>query len=273
MSTSEVIIHPTSIVEKGAQLDAGVRIGPFCIVGPNVILGAGTHLQSHVVIEGHTTMGAKNEIFPFASIGKAPQDLKYKGEPTTLVIGDGNRIRESATLQPGTVQGGGHTTVGSGNLLMAYTHVAHDCIVGNDNIIANGVQLSGHVTIGNGVTLGGLVGVHQFCRVGDMAMAAGGSMIVEDVPHYCIVQGDRATLRGLNIVGMRRKGLSREQIQMVKHCYKILFSSGAPTVDAAIALCDEQGLLKEAVVLALTEFVRASTRGVTRPMQDISLED
>ncbi|MEY2987417.1 MAG: hypothetical protein RJB13_938, partial [Pseudomonadota bacterium] len=205
-------IHPTAIVHPGAELDSEVVVGPFCTVGSHVKIGRGTKLISHVVIDGHTTIGAQNEIFPFASVGTVPQDLKYNGEPTILTIGDRNKIRECATLQPGTVQGGGQTVVGSNNLFMAYTHVAHDCIVGNDNIFANSVQLSGHVEVHNGAVIGGISGIHQFCRIGDMAMVAAGSIVVQDVPNFCVAQGDRATLRGLNVVGMRRKGLTASDL-------------------------------------------------------------
>lgn len=273
MTRDGVVIHSTSIVHPGALLDTGVTVGPFCIIGEHVKVGKGTQLHSHVVLEGHTTLGEENEIFPFASVGHAPQDLKFKGEPTTLEVGHRNKIRESVTLQPGTVQGGGKTTIGNGNLFMAYTHVAHDCIVGNDNVLANAAQLSGHVVLGNGTVIGGLVGIHQFCRVGDMALAAGGAMIVEDVPPFCIVQGDRATLRGLNLVGMRRKGLSRDSILGIKACYRVVFLGGAPTVDVAWAQCEEQGLLGDPAVAALMEFVRSSKRGVTRPAAEVSLDD
>jgi UDP-N-acetylglucosamine acyltransferase len=271
--SNQVQIHPSALVDPKAELDSGVVVGPFCIVGPHVKLGRNTVLQSHAVIQGHTTFGESNEIFPFASVGNVPQDLKYKGEPTTLLIGSRNKIRENATLQPGTVQGGGQTVVGDGNLFMAYTHVAHDCMIGNENILANGVQLSGHVTIGNRAVLGGLCGVHQFCRIGNYAMAAAGSMVAQDLPHFCMAQGDRAYLRGLNIVGLRRGGVVASAVAAVKAAYKLIFLSGAPTVDAAIEMCREQGLLEVEVVKSMVEFLRTSQRGVMRPSGEMEASE
>ena len=262
---SEVKIHPSAIVEPGAELDSGVVVGPFCLVGPNVKIGKGTRLISHAVVSGFTTIGEENEIFPFASIGHVPQDLKYKGEPTTLHIGNRNRIREYATLQPGTVQGGGRTVVGHGNLFMAYTHVAHDCIVGNENVFANAAQLAGHVVIENQAVLGSMSALHQFCRMGSLAMTGAGSMVAQDIPPFCMVQGDHAVLRGLNLVALRRRGLSNEAIAAVKNATRIIFWGKFPTVDAAIARCAEDGLLNHPPVAQLVEFVKSSRRGVCRP--------
>jgi UDP-N-acetylglucosamine acyltransferase len=258
-------IHPTAIVHSGAELDTDVVIGPYCTVGAHVKIGRGTKLISHVVVDGHTTIGEFNEIFPFASVGTVPQDLKYKGEPTTLTIGDKNKIRECATLQPGTVQGGGKTVVGANNLFMAYTHVAHDCIVGNDNIFANSVQLSGHVEVHNGAVIGGISGIHQFCRIGDMAMVAAGSIVVQDVPNFCVAQGDRATLRGLNIVGMRRKGLTASDLANIKEIYKIVFLRPLPTLDGTIEACRQGGLLDSPHAQRFIEFIQSARRGVVRP--------
>lgn len=263
--SQNVTIHPTAIVEPGAELDSGVVVGPFCTVGANVKVGRGTKLLSHVVLSGHTTIGEENEIFPFASVGTIPQDLKYKGEPTLLIIGDRNKIRESATLQPGTVQGGGRTVVGHNNLFMAYTHVAHDCIIGNDNIFANSVQLSGHVEVNNGAVVGGISGIHQFCRIGDMAMVAAGSIVVQDVPNFCVVQGDRATLRGMNVIGMKRKGLVASDLAALKSIYKQLFLSPLPTVDETIEACRSKGLLNNPHAKRMVEFIREARRGVVRP--------
>ncbi|MEY4064212.1 MAG: hypothetical protein RIR26_420 [Pseudomonadota bacterium] len=263
--SQNVSIHATAIVHPQAQLDSDVVVGPYCTVGPHVKLGKGTRLVSHAVIDGHTTLGEGNEVFPFASVGTVPQDLKYKGEPTVLLIGDRNKIRECATLQPGTVQGGGKTVVGNNNLFMAYTHVAHDCLIGNDNIFANSVQLSGHVEIHNGVVVGGISGIHQFCRIGDMAMVAAGSIVVQDVPNFCVAQGDRATLRGMNIIGMRRKGLTASELAIVKSVYKQFFLSPLPTVDETIDACRSQGLLENPHALKMVEFIRAARRGVVRP--------
>lgn len=258
-------IHPTAIVHSGAELDTDVIIGPYCTVGANVKIGRGTKLISHVVIDGHTTIGAQNEIFPFASVGTVPQDLKYKGEPTTLTIGDKNKIRECATLQPGTVQGGGQTVVGHNNLFMAYTHVAHDCMIGNDNIFANSVQLSGHVEIHDGAVIGGISGIHQFCRIGDMAMVAAGSIVVQDVPNFCVAQGDRATLRGLNVVGMRRKGLTASDLANIKEIYKRVFLNPLPTLNETIEACRLSGLLDGMHAQSFIEFIQSARRGVVRP--------
>ncbi|NBO37390.1 acyl-ACP--UDP-N-acetylglucosamine O-acyltransferase [bacterium] len=266
-------MHPTAIVHPSAELDSGVFVGPFCTVGPNVKIGRGTKLISHAVIDGHTMLGAENEIFPFASVGTIPQDLKYKGEPTVLLIGERNKIRECATLQPGTIQGGGKTVVGNNNLFMAYTHVAHDCIVGNDNIFANSVQLSGHVEIHNGVVVGGISGIHQFCRIGDMAMIAAGSIVVEDVPNFCVAQGDRAMLRGMNVVGMRRRGLAASDLAVVKSVYKQFFLSPLPTVAETMEACRRDGLLENPYALRFAEFIQSAKRGVVRPAAGGNHED
>lgn len=262
---SETRIHPTAIISEGAELDVGVEVGPFCFIGPNVRIGKETKLHSHAVVTGWTTLGEENEIFPFASVGHAPQDKKYKGEKTTLVIGNANRIRECATLQPGTVQGGGVTTIGNGNLFMAYSHVGHDCIIGNDNVIANSCALAGHVTIHNRAILSGLSAVHQFCTIGDMAMAGGGAMVNHDLPPFCIGEGNRAKLRGLNVVGMRRAGHSSDEILAAQRAYRILFHMGFPTVAEAVACVAQENLLDIPCVAKLVSFVEASKRGVVRP--------
>ncbi len=265
---SETFIHPTAVVEKGAELDSGVSIGPYCVVGPNVKIGKGTKLFSHAVIAGYTTLGEENELFPFSSVGHAPQDLKFKGEPTLLIIGNRNRIREGATLQPGTVTGTGKTIVGDSNLFMANTHVAHDCIVGNENVFANCAGLAGHVTVCNQTVIGGLSAVHQFCTIGDMAMLGLGAVVVQDVPHFCTVEGNRAILRGMNLVAMKRRGISSESIQGVKKAYKIIFMGGFPTVPEAVAMCEREGLLNDANVKRFVEMVQVSKRGVVRPSSD-----
>lgn len=271
--SQSVSIHPTAIVHSGAEIASDVVIGPYCTVGANVKIGRGTKLVSHVVLDGHTTIGEENEIFPFASVGAVPQDLKYKGEPTLLLIGDRNKIRECATLQPGTVQGGGKTVVGNNNLFMAYTHVAHDCIIGNDNIFANSVQLSGHVEIHNGVVVGGISGIHQFCRIGDMAMIAAGSIVVQDVPNFCVAQGDRATLRGMNVIGMRRRGLTASDLAVLKSLYKQFFLSSLPTVAETMEACRQQGLLDNPHAMRMAEFIRTAHRGVVRPAEGGNHDD
>ena len=259
-------VHPSSIVHPSAKLAPGVRVGPYCTVGENVTIGSGSVLRSHVNIEGHTTVGERNEFFPFCSVGAPPQDLKYKGEPTLLVIGHNNIIRECVTLQPGTVQGGGKTLIGNKNLLMAYCHVAHDCVIGDENIIANSVQLSGHVTLENQTVLGGMSAIHQFCKVGDLAMLGGGSMVVQDVPPYSLVQGDHASFRGLNIVGLKRKNFDKQQIATVKKVYLHLIQDPAPTVEESVknlelALGPDDD---RDVVTQIVTFIRQSSRGVVR---------
>ena len=261
-----VEIHPTALVHAGAHLDTGVVVGPFCVVGPHVRLGAGTRLHSHVVVEGHTTLGARNEVFPFASVGHAPQDLKYRSEPTTLVMGDENRIREGATLQPGTIQDKGATLVGSRNLFMAYTHVAHDCVIGDECIFANATQLAGHVIIESRAVLGSMSAVHQFCRVGELAMVGANAMVAADLAPFCLAQGDRATLRGLNLVGLKRRGFSSDDIGRVKEAYRVLFIAGHPTLETALAACEAAGLTGAKGVSELLAFLKETgKRGLVRP--------
>jgi UDP-N-acetylglucosamine acyltransferase len=264
---AQTTVHPTAIVAEGARLAEGVVVGPYCVVGPHVTIGAKTVLRSHVSIEGHTTLGAGNQLFPFCSVGAPPQDLKYRGEPTLLVIGDNNVIRESVTLQPGTIQGGGVTRIGHRNLFMAYTHVAHDCIVGDENILANGVQLSGHVTLENQTVLGGLSAVHQFCRIGDLGMLGGGSMVVQDVPPFATVQGNHATFRGLNLVGLKRRGFSSASIATIKKVYRAMITNPSATVEesALLAMASMGDSDDVALATRIIEFIQSSGRGVVRP--------
>lgn len=255
-------IHPTAIIATGAQLHPTVEVGPYSVVGPHVKVGAGSWIGPHVVLDGHTTIGEKNRIFQFASVGAVPQDLKYAGEPTQLVIGDGNTIREGSTLHIGTAGGGGLTRVGHGNLFMAQSHVAHDCQVGNHNIFANGATLAGHVEVEDRVTLGGLAAVHQFTRLGSYSFLAGGAIVVMDVPPYCMVQGDRAELTGLNTVGMTRGGMDEASVARVKDAYRTLFRSKL-SLNEAIDRCKaEHG--SDANVMRLLTFIQTSKRGVTR---------
>jgi UDP-N-acetylglucosamine acyltransferase len=255
-------VHPTAVVHPGARLHETVEVGPYSVIGEKVTIGAGTRVGPHVVIEGRTTIGERNRIFQFASVGGAPQDLKYAGEDTQLIIGDGNTLRESVTLNIGTVGGGGVTRVGNNNLFMAYSHVAHDCVVGNGCIIANSVALAGHVQLEDSVILGGLSAVHQFTRLGKHAFIAGGSMVVMDVPPYCTAQGDRAELAGLNVVGLQRHGFSEEQIGRIKEAYKILFRSKLQLAEALERLKAEMGGQSE--IDYLVDFVSQSKRGLTR---------
>lgn len=223
MQTNGAVIHPTAIVSPRATIGHGSIIGPYSIIGTNVKIGTNNNISGHVVIEGNTEIGNDNRIYQFASIGADPQDLKYKGEPSVLRIGNRNIIREYVTLQPGTKGGGMITTIGDENLFMANVHIGHDSKVGNSNVFANSAGISGHVEIGNRVTVGGLVGIHQFVRIGDNALLAGGAMVVKDVAPACLAHGNRAKLVGLNLVGLRRAGYSAEDIQIAKDVYKSLF--------------------------------------------------
>jgi UDP-N-acetylglucosamine acyltransferase len=263
MTSPSVQIHPTAIIEQGAEIDTGVSIGPYAIIGKNVKIGKYSQIHGHALITGHTFIGQENQIFSFASIGNPPQDLKYKGEPTILEIGNKNIIREYTTLQPGTVQGGGKTSIGDENLFMAYAHVAHDCFVGNQNVFANAVQLGGHVTIHNMTILGGLSAVHQFVHIGDMAMLSGGSFTVKDIPPYCMSEGGRAILRGLNMEGMRRRNISAEARNAVKTAYKTLFFKGHPTIDDALKSISH--LMSFPEVEKFANFIRNSKRGISHP--------
>ncbi len=219
-----VTIHATAVVEPGAKLGEGVAIGPYCVVGPDVVLGDNVALMSHVVVAGHTEIGAGTRIFPFASIGHQPQDLKYRGEPSRLVIGRDNTIRESVTMNPGTEGGNMATRIGDGGLFMTGTHVAHDCTIGDGVIMANNATLAGHVTIGDHAVLGGLCAVHQFVRIGTLAMVGGLSGVEFDVIPYGSVIGNRAWLAGLNLVGLRRRGVAREDIHALRRAYQELFA-------------------------------------------------
>ncbi|WP_321531191.1 acyl-ACP--UDP-N-acetylglucosamine O-acyltransferase [uncultured Desulfuromonas sp.] len=256
------MIHPTAIIEPGAQLGKDVQIGAYSIIRQHVVIGDRTVVGPHVVIEGRTTIGCDNEIFQFASIGAIPQDLKFHGEESTLTIGDRNKIREFTTLHLGTEDGGGKTVVGSDNLFMAYTHVAHDCIVGNHVILANNATLAGHVEVDDYAILGGMSAVHQFTRVGAHVMASGGSMIAQDVPPFVIAQGDRAKTIGLNLIGLKRRGFSSESLSALKKAYRLVFRSGLRQEEALQQIADTVDDCPE--VRAFTEFIRTSERGVAR---------
>lgn len=255
-------VHPTAFVAPGAELGDDVVVGAYTTIGAAVRIGAGTRVGTHVVIDGRTTIGARNEIFPFAAIGTVPQDLKYHGEASALVLGDENRIREFCTLQPGTEGGGMVTRVGDRNLLMNYTHVAHDCLVGDRNIIANGTQLGGHVTIESGVVVGALSGIHQFARLGESSIIGAGSMVSQDVPPFCNATGDRATLHGLNVLGLKRRGVAAEATRALRRAYRLMFQSHLRVVEAAARIRAEIPGVAE--VERFVAFVEASTRGVCR---------
>jgi len=260
--TRETRIDPRAVISPGAELDPGVQVGPFSVVGEGVRIGADTVIGPHVVIEGRTTIGSGNRIFQFASVGAVPQDLKYSGEDSELVIGNRNQIRECATIHRGTEGGGMVTRIGDDGLFMAYSHVAHDCLIGNRVILGNASTLAGHVLIDDGVILSGLTGVHQFCRLGQLCYIGAASIVVKDVPPFTTVQGDRARLVGLNLEGLRRKGLSPDQITHLKRAYRVLFRSGL-TLEKAIEKVQAE-IAPDPNVSLLTEFVLNAGRGVTR---------
>jgi UDP-N-acetylglucosamine acyltransferase len=250
------------MVDRQAEIADDVFIGPYCIIGPGVKIGKGSRLKSHVVVEGRTTLGAGNTVFPFASIGSVPQDLKYRGESSKLVIGDGNVIREYVSLNPGTAGGGMVTRVGDDNLLMMYCHIAHDCILGNRNVIANGATLGGHVVIQDYVIVGGLVGIHQFVKIGSGSILGAGSMVSKDVPPFCNATGDRARLRGLNLEGLRRRGFDRAKIDTLKKAYRLIFHS-KKTTQAALQKVREE-IPPSAEIDLLLAFIESSQRGICR---------
>jgi UDP-N-acetylglucosamine acyltransferase len=234
-------IHPTAVVAPGAEIDASCEVGPYAVIGPQVRLWARNVVGAHAVLDGDTTFGEGNRIFPHACIGQIPQDLKYRGEKTKIVIGERNQFREFCTVHLGTAGGGGVTRIGSGCLFMANSHVAHDCQVGDGCILANSVALAGHVTLEDHVILGGLSGVHQFTRIGRLVFAAGGSLIVQDVAPYCMVQGDRAQLAGLNVTGLQRAGFVEEELARIKEAYKIVFRQQLGLKDACAQLRAQYG--------------------------------
>ena len=256
------LIHPTAIIDPKAELDSSVRVGPYTVIGAHVQIGAGTSIGAHAVIEGHTTIGENNTIFQFASLGAVPQDKKYAGEPTRLIIGNNNTIREFTTFNLGTVTGIGETRVGNDNWIMAYVHLAHDCVVGNHTIFANNASLAGHVTINDWVILGGYSLVHQFCIIGEHAMTAFAAGVHKDVPPYVMAAGYRAEPAGLNTEGLKRRGFSAEQIANIKNVYKILYRQGLPYEEARaqiVALADTASELA-----VFKDFFAVSERGVIR---------
>ncbi len=250
-------IHPTAIIEEGAQIGENVTIGAYSFIGKDVKIGDNTTIGTHTLIEGITTIGKGNEIFSHAVIGSIPQDLKYHGERVELVIGDDNKIREFTLINPGTEGGGGVTRIGNQNLLMGYVHIAHDVIIGNRCILANAATLAGHVELGDGVVIGGLTPVHQFVKIGDLAMIAGASALSQDVPPYCLAEGNRAYLRGLNLTGLRRH-INKDDINSLKSAYRELFSGKRPLRDAALELKNSSN----GYVVNIADFVLNSTRGI-----------
>ena len=252
-------IHPTAVVDPEARLAADVEIGPYAIVGPHVTIGEGTVVQSHVVLTGHTTIGARNRFFQFASIGEIPQDRKYGGEPTTTTIGDDNVFREYVSIHAGTAQDRGDTTIGSGNLFLAYTHIAHDCVVGNCTTWSNNAQIAGHVVIGDWVVMGAYAGVHQFCRVGAHAFLGAYTACRQDVLPFCRTDGIDAKTYGLNTIGLKRSGFSEERVEALQKAYRILVKSKLNTSQALERIAAE--LPGQPDVEELVAFIRTSERG------------
>jgi UDP-N-acetylglucosamine acyltransferase len=259
-------IHPTAIVERGAELDASVSIDAYTIVREHVCIGAGTSVGPHCVIEGRTTIGRDNRIFQFCSIGAVPQDKKYAGEPTELHIGDRNEIREFCTFNLGTAQDVGVTRIGNDGWIMAYVHIAHDCQVGDDIILANNATLAGHVHLGDHVFIGGLTGVHQFVKIGAHAMAGFSSAVTQDVPPFMTVDGNPLAVRGLNLVGLRRRGFDAERIAAIKQMHRLLYRDGL-TFDAAqraIAALAAGAPNAASDIATMSEFLASATRGIAR---------
>ena len=260
-------VHPAAIVDPGARIGENVTIGPYCMVGPNVVLGDGVELVSHVVLAGHTTIGARTRIFPFASIGHAPQDLRYNGEPTTLAIGAECIIREGVTMNPGTPNGTGKTTIGDKCFFLANSHVAHDCRVGNSVILTNNVMLAGHCKIGDFAIIGGGAGIHQFVRIGPHAFVGGLSGVENDVIPYGMVLGNRAYLAGLNIVGLRRRGFSREQIHDLRRAYRLLFADEGTLTERLDDVAEEFAV--HPIVHEILDFIReGADRAICTPRRD-----
>ena len=257
-------VHATAIVDPQARLGDGVKIGPYCVVGSRVDLGADVVLHSHVVVEGRTEVGARTQIYPFASIGHRPQDMKYTGEPSELIVGTDNMVREHVTMNPGTKGGGMVTRIGNHCLFMMGAHVAHDCTIGDRVIMANNATLAGHVTIEEGAIIGGLSAVHQFVRIGRHAMVGGMSGVEHDVIPYGMVVGERAWLQGLNIIGLKRHGFARADIQVMSEAYAMLFDRDDTLAERVERVARELG--RAAGVSEIVDFVRAqSARALCRP--------
>lgn len=257
------MIHPTAIIESGAKLHPSVIVGPYSIIGAQVSIDEGTEVGPHVVITGHTQIGKFNKFYQFSSIGEASQDKKYQGEATRLVIGDQNIFRECVTVHRATIQGGGVTSINDDNLFMANAHVAHDCIIGSHNVLANSAALAGHVLLGDYVIMSGMCGVHQFCHIGSHAFISTASIVLKDVPPFVMVTGGSdPTVCGLNVTGLKRRGFSAETIQILQRAYKVIYRQGLRVEEAIQAL---QGMQKECPEVALlTEFLKNSERGIIR---------
>ncbi len=258
--------HPTALIHPNAKLADDVTVGPYSIIGEHVEIGAGSVVGPHVVIDGHTTIGKGNHIFQFSSIGEIPQDKKYKGEPTQLIIGDNNTIRENCTFNLGTVQDGGITSIGSDNWIMAYVHVAHDCHIGNHNVIANSVQFAGHVQVGNHILIGGISGIHQFVRIGDFAMVGFQTRLSQDLPPFVTAVGNPAEAKGPHQEGPRRAGYSAARVDMLKQIYRALYRSGSSFETSKQEIAELRGkvLDADADIDNMLTFLNNATRGIVR---------
>lgn len=257
------MIHPTAIVDPKSEIGEGVEIGPYSIIEKGVIVGEGTWIGPHVIIREGTSIGKGCRIYQFSSIGEAPQAIAYKGEKTSLIIGDLNIIRESVTLHRGTVKGGGQTVIGNQNFFMAYSHVAHDCQIGNQVVLANGATLGGHIIIEDHAVIGGLAAVHQFCRIGTHAFVSGVTGVVLDIPPYMLAAGSRAKLYGLNTVGLKRQNFSEETLRALKTAYRIIFRSGL-TLEKAMKKVEESEIHRFPEVKHLLRFIQQTKRGICR---------
>jgi UDP-N-acetylglucosamine acyltransferase len=262
-------IHATAVVDSKAEIANDVEIGPYSIIGPNVKIGTGTKIGSHTIIEGYTSIGKENNFAHFASIGGAPQDMKYRGEPTQLMIGDRNTIREFTTIHTGTAQDEGITRIGNDNWIMAYVHIAHDCQVGNHTIFASNAQIAGHVHVEDWAILGGMSGVHQFVRIGQHAMLGGASALVQDIPPFVMAAGEKASPHGVNVEGLKRRGFTSETITALRQAYKVLYKDGLSFEDAKVEI--QKMVAAHAADNATAEkltqfhdFIAASTRGIIR---------
>ncbi|MBW1988088.1 MAG: acyl-ACP--UDP-N-acetylglucosamine O-acyltransferase [Deltaproteobacteria bacterium] len=256
------MIHPTALVDKGAKLEDGVTVGPYAVIEDNVRVGAGTTIGAHTVVGAFTEIGKNCRIFHHAAVGGIPQSVKFAGEESWVKIGDNTVVREFVTVHRGTAFGGGITSVGPDNYLMAYTHIAHDCLTGKGVFFANNATLAGHITVGDYATVGGLAAIHQFCRVGDYAFVGGKSAVAKDIPPFVIAAGDRAVLHGLNKVGLRRHGFSEETMDALKRAYRIVFRIGLTLNEAITRVRAQVDQLPE--VEKFLEFLESSTRGVAR---------
>lgn len=261
------LIHPSAIVDPGAELDPSVEVGPYSVIGPKVRIGAGTRIASHVVIEGDTTIGRDNVVYQFCSLGAAPQDKKYRGEPTRLEIGDRNTIREYCSLNLGTVQDAGVTRLGNDNWILAYVHIAHDCQVGSNTIFSNNATLAGHVHVGDWVIMSGFAAVHQFCKIGEHAFVGMNASLSQDVPPFILAAGSPIAPRGLNIEGLKRRGFSADEISALRRAYRIIYKSGLTLDEARAALAQEEAALDgnpAGRLRNMRAFLDNASRGIVR---------